>query len=836
MNLRHAMLAVVMLAGTVLVELASDACLGNLGQNSVWGAEQADAGAARARPGVVEIKLGATIPRTWKQVQAHQYAYGPKQDYDAATGETHIYLPYGNNRRLYHESRGALYDPQPGRAAKFHSSDGNTEAGLCFQLHFDRPIGAFRYAANWSEFGLASNTVAGVEYSIDGRHWKTIREIKGAQQQTGIINTFVEDFKATDLYTQTLYLRYYSRDPKKPGAFGPGRWLQIWMAGDPSWGDAATTFFERQLQVWATPAKTRPAAGGSAKAAVDVTPQASGTAVGRPTAGSFGICSSAEAFGDHARLFPLLEDAGVSMVRLFPSWDSFQPQPGQWNFQGGDELVRNAGRNGIQITAPLCYLAPWASAAAPDERDYGKRTRTFPIKDMRHWREYVEGVVTRYRQDVKYWEVWNEFQGFNVNGTVQDYVQLVRQTYEVAKRVDPKCQVGLGTSSFDLSFLEETIVQGAADHFDFIDIHPYELMGAVMEGREPVFLQIMPNLRKMLARTKQRTDIPVWVGEIGTTTTDKPEDEQRQAEALVKAYVLCLAQGIDRVFWFEGRGPYRMGLIRSDPNWTKRPSCDALRTLTGLLGPRPERLGWLNPTGQSHGFVFQGAAGPVLVTWAATDQGDTLRLPAGLTTIDLAGKATAIEAEQDLALTRVPVFVTNLPPGWVADARSHRDQPFPWQQDYSQAETVSCKPGTGENDGLTCLGDGGDSKPLVGQIEGATARRSDRANKHYYLAFDVADTYASVGDNQLEITVVARRVDPAKAGGCNLFYESTQRYRLGDQWWTIPAEPGWHRFTFRINDANFANNWGYNFSINTLSSPDDVWIKEVLVKRAGPKQ
>jgi hypothetical protein len=194
MKVHHVMFAVLILGGAVLVALASHACLGDLGQNSVWAAEQGDADAAPARAGVVEIKLGATIARTWEQVRADRYAYGPKQNYSADTGETHIYLPYGSNRRLYHEARGALFDPQPGSVAKFHSTDGNTEAVLCFKLHFDGPIGTFRYAANWNEFGLASNTVAGVEYSIDGRHWKTIREIKGAQQQAGIINTFVEDF------------------------------------------------------------------------------------------------------------------------------------------------------------------------------------------------------------------------------------------------------------------------------------------------------------------------------------------------------------------------------------------------------------------------------------------------------------------------------------------------------------------------------------------------------------------------------------------------------------------------------------------------------------------
>jgi len=36
MKMRHAMLAVAMLVGTVLVESSSDPCLCDRGQNSVW--------------------------------------------------------------------------------------------------------------------------------------------------------------------------------------------------------------------------------------------------------------------------------------------------------------------------------------------------------------------------------------------------------------------------------------------------------------------------------------------------------------------------------------------------------------------------------------------------------------------------------------------------------------------------------------------------------------------------------------------------------------------------------------------------------------------------------
>ena len=47
-----------------------------------------------AANGVIEVELGATIQRTWDQVKADNYAYGPKQRYDATTGETHMFLPY----------------------------------------------------------------------------------------------------------------------------------------------------------------------------------------------------------------------------------------------------------------------------------------------------------------------------------------------------------------------------------------------------------------------------------------------------------------------------------------------------------------------------------------------------------------------------------------------------------------------------------------------------------------------------------------------------------------------------------------------------------------------
>src|ERR1022692_2973803 len=39
----------------------------------------ANALAGRADAGVIEVKLGATVERTWEQLRADKYAYGPKR-------------------------------------------------------------------------------------------------------------------------------------------------------------------------------------------------------------------------------------------------------------------------------------------------------------------------------------------------------------------------------------------------------------------------------------------------------------------------------------------------------------------------------------------------------------------------------------------------------------------------------------------------------------------------------------------------------------------------------------------------------------------------------------
>ena len=151
------------------------------------------------------------------------YAYGPKQEFDAATKETHIWLPYGS-KGVYFETAGVNFtEPGPEERARpwWSRVDGNTSGRLVFKLHFDQPIAAFRFAAGWSEWGVGNGTVGGIEYSTDGQKWTTIREVSAG----GIVEPFVDagKSKVTGLKTQDLYIRCYSRDKNESGQrFRPG--------------------------------------------------------------------------------------------------------------------------------------------------------------------------------------------------------------------------------------------------------------------------------------------------------------------------------------------------------------------------------------------------------------------------------------------------------------------------------------------------------------------------------------------------------------------------------------------------------------------------------------
>jgi hypothetical protein len=211
--------------------------------------------AARAEAGgTVEIKLGETIARTLEDAKQGGCTYAPKQDFDPSAKETHVWLPYGT-KGIYFEADAVKFtDPTPAHpATALNGRDGFSCVQWGYKLHFDKPISGFRFYACGGELGL-KNAVAGAEYSVDGQKWVTLKET----DKSGHVSKFLDPAseKATGLKTQDLFVRFYTRSKTDATAKqAENAWIKLWTCGDPSWGDAATTFFKWQPQVWVTPAE-----------------------------------------------------------------------------------------------------------------------------------------------------------------------------------------------------------------------------------------------------------------------------------------------------------------------------------------------------------------------------------------------------------------------------------------------------------------------------------------------------------------------------------------------------------------------------------------------------
>jgi hypothetical protein len=527
----------------------------------------------------------------------------------------------------------------------------------------------------------------------------------------------------------------------------------------------------------------------------------------------FGVASSAEYSGAFSTWAPKMAQAGATQVRIFPEWRGVQPSRGTWNWSQVDSILATAANNNLTVSGLFLYNAPWLTGSYPT----GSGLSDFST--------YVSGVVTHCQGSVENWEVWNEPQNFGAVPAAA-YANLVSTAYDAAKAADPNAQIGMSVASVDVVYLEQAILAGAADHFDFIAVHPYEGLGTAAAGQEANFMSIVPTIRKMLAADDPAlVNVPIWFTELGEATSTSVTPT-KQAQDLVKAYSMSIAEGVACVDWFEAMGTiYHMGLLDGSAHPTL--GYTALQNLTAQLSSNPQYLGWVQLNNQDYGFVFQGATTTVLATWAPPGSTDNVDFGQTVQIMDpLTGGTTSAST---YSLTNAPVLVAGLPSSLVTQAQANVNQPFPWGGDYTGASSVSVSMGAPNTEqGLHQVSPDGSSTAVL--VSGVSARDCSRSSGQ---SFTVDPNFLSYTPTTIRITAVVRRVGTATAG-FNLKYESTIGRRSTGSWYTVPGSDRWYTQTWTITDDEFVSKWGYNFAFDSDSTTySRYYLQSVTVTILG---
>jgi len=510
------------------------------------------------------------------------------------------------------------------------------------------------------------------------------------------------------------------------------------------------------------------------------------------------------------RWMPKMAAIGLTNHRTVNSgWSEVEREEGKWTFENIDKQM--AYIDGQKIT----YGGIFAGTPKWNTKDKGG---TLPVNNIEGWGKYCYELVKHCKGRIKYYEVWNEPpNGTGKDQTAADYAKIVMAAYDNAKKADPDCLVGIAAKSVAITYLDQALKAGAKGHFDYVTLHPYEVAGCPIKhpGTEPVYLQIESTLRKMLkAQDPAKTNCPIIFTELGHAASGQYgahlpgyADPDVMAHAVVKYYAMGIAQGITVIQWFEAMdgdsGP--MGLL--DGKAQPRPAYNALANMIKLFGLFPKYLGWVLLNDKHYAFVYQGAKGTVMATWAATMAPDKVDFGKSVKVMDpLTG---AVAETQSTSLSIAPIFVDGVPDDLLVKAKANKAKPFPWGGDYTDAKSVSVTFGEKNVEkGLHTKSAESVAADVIAYGGGARAGSIPGGN-----VFMVDANFLSYTTVPIEIRVVCRRNEKNEPAKLSLTYESTSGYKKAEPF-EIPDNEKWHTATWKIDDAQFVSQWAYNFTLN----------------------
>jgi hypothetical protein len=324
-----------------------------------------------------------------------------------------------------------------------------------------------------------------------------------------------------------------------------------------------------------------------------------------------------------ATLGTMAAQGGVRWAREELSWANIEPNAkGQFNWSIYDQRLNINTQNGIEVVGMLLTTPRWATTNpnAPDWYWYEPR-------NYNDYYDFVRAAVTRWRNQVHVWEIWNEpnhtgtWNCLNNCDRAARYASLLAGAYAAVKSVDPNARVLIGGlyvhdyNNEGMAFLNRVVqASGGAIYFDGLSIHTY-MPDRIPESMRPD--SVVQNYQYRLHMTNDWINAhggrpaEIWVTEEGKSTcTTCPFrwSEEDQANMLTRMYGISMAA--PRVvhfnyFQFEDKfnNPADMwgGMSIVRDNFTVKPAYVAYQTAARLLdgatytGPGPHMIPGNNP-------------------------------------------------------------------------------------------------------------------------------------------------------------------------------------------------------------------------------------------------
>jgi hypothetical protein len=164
----------------------------------------------------------------------------------------------------------------------------------------------------------------------------------------------------------------------------------------------------------------------------------------------------------------LLKTNNIHVLRISFSWLDMEPAPGKYDWSFWDDFVRMAtDEYGVRLIPYVCYTPQWSSST---NEDFWQQ----PPADNARFAGFMKQLVTRYKDRIHSWEIWNEpDNSYYWRGSVEQYAALLEAGARAVRQADPKATIVMGGLAWNLNFLGTVLTNSAISNVDVVNLHNY---------------------------------------------------------------------------------------------------------------------------------------------------------------------------------------------------------------------------------------------------------------------------------------------------------------------------------------------------------------------------
>jgi len=367
---------------------------------------------------------------------------------------------------------------------------------------------------------------------------------------------------------------------------------------------------------------------------------------------------------------------GAGWTRITFRWNEIQLNgPEEWNVPISDATLSTELARGRQVAGLLVTTPGWAT-------DVGigpgvPQGLYLPTDDPHNmWANFVRTIVGQYAGRIDHWIIWNEpdipdTQHMSWGGSVEDFVQLLRVAYTVAKETNPNAVIHMAAVTHWWNehwfgqFLDTLVADrnAAANnyYFDAATLHIYFQPETVYDLTAHYYrLMLNRNIRK-----------PIWIAETNAAPSQDPAfpvpnaqfdiSLEEQAFFITQALSLGIAAGAERIAVYkmadtdgdQAANPEPFGLVRRDGS--RRPAFTAYQVATTYLSDF--RGGSWDRRDEVSVVTVDRGMRTTTVLWARTPEPQTAMIAARTTRallVDVWGRAYTVYPDRGYYFVDLP--------------------------------------------------------------------------------------------------------------------------------------------------------------------------------------